>query len=317
LGALASVFLIRGGLLGFFFMVPLGVAGSFFGWKTAWTGALLAVFLNALAALGLSLFAGQGLGGFFSGAGYFSLMILAFAWLIAPPPGGPGFLRRAAWRLVLGALAGTAAGLVTLGADPGGVTRFQAELISSMALASAGADAVRRSLLEQELSPDRIALLLNTVQIRGGLLGSLMTVFFVNRRLSLAFTAFMRRRRGRPGPDASLGSFHVPARLIWVFSLSLGGIMLFRGLPLPETAAWNCFTVCALMYLAQGWGITRFFISRRPPGRRLILNIGIILVIFSPGINVIALGLLLLLGVAEHWAPLRVVRDRPPSTPAA
>jgi uncharacterized protein YybS (DUF2232 family) len=121
--------------------------------------------------------------------------------------------------------------------------------------------------------------------------------------------------------DTSLRTFHVPPRLIWVFSLSLGGILLFRvlGLSLPETAAWNCLVLCALMYLAQGLGIVRFFLSRRShaPGRRLFLTIGIILVVISPGINTIALGLLLLLGIAEQWAPLRVVRDRPPSTPAA
>jgi hypothetical protein len=45
---------------------------------------------------------------------------------------------------------------------------------------------------------------------------------------------------------------------------------------------------------------------------RLVLNIGIILVIFSPGLNVIALGLLVLLGVAEHWAPLRALGSRKP-----
>jgi hypothetical protein len=147
-----------------------------------------------------------------------------------------------------------------------------------------------------------------------------MVILFINRQLSLAFAAFMRLRRGRPEEgDRSLAAFHVPARRIWVFSLSLGAVLLFRvlGLGLPETLAWNCLTVCALMYLAQGFGITRFFLSRQTPGRRLLLNIGVILAIFSPGINAAALGLLLLLGVAEHWAPLRVARAGPPPTPAA
>jgi hypothetical protein len=248
-------------------------------------------------------------------------MALAFTWLVAPPAEGPGLFRiRAAYRLILGALAGAAAGMVfTLGDSAELFMRAQAELISSMAAASAGADAVRRSLLEQELSPDRLMALFHTVQVRGGLLGSMMAIFFINRQLSLAIAAFVRRRRGWRGKDASLVLFHVPARLIWVFSLSLGGILFFRllGLSLPETLAWNCVTFCVLMYLAQGFGIVRFLLSRRPPGRRLLLNIGIILVIFSPGINTIALGLLMLLGVAEHWAPLRVVHDRPPPTPAA
>ncbi|MDR2375533.1 MAG: hypothetical protein LBD96_03745 [Treponema sp.] len=322
LGALASVFLIRSGLLGILFMVPLGVVGFSFGRRTAWTGALLAVLFNTICALALSLFSGQFLAEFFSGVGYFFLMTLAFTWLVAPPREGPGILRiRAAYRLILGALAGALAGLgFTLGDSLDVFMQAQAELISSMAVASAGADAVRRSLLEQELSPERLMALFNTIQIRGGLLGSMMAIFFINRQLSLAFAAFMGRRQGhREGEDTSLMSFHVPARLIWVFSLSLGGILIsgVLGLSLPETLAWNCVTFCVLMYLAQGFGIVRFFLSRRPAGRRLLFSIGIILVIVSPGINTIALGLLILLGIAEHWAPLRVVRDRPPPTPVA
>jgi hypothetical protein len=314
------VFLVQSGFLGILFMVPLGFAGSFFGRKTAWTGALLAVLLNAFCTLGLSLLPGRNFDSFFAEIGFFFFMTLVFTWIIAPPPGGPDILRvRTAYRLILGALLGTAAGMVLIGDSARDFTRLQAELISSMAAASAGADAVRRSLLEQELSPERLIALFNTVQFRGGFLGSMMVVLFINRWFSLAFAAFSRRRQGRPeAADTSLISFHVPAGLIWVFSLSLGGILLFRilGLWLPETLAWNCLTVCVLMYLAQGFGILRFFLSRQTAGRRLLLNIGIIMVIFSPGINMIALGLLLLLGVAEHWAPLRAARDRPPPTPA-
>jgi hypothetical protein len=304
-------------------MVPLGFTGFFFGPGAARLGALLTVFLHALWTLGLSLLVEGGLAGFLPGTAFFLLVTLVFIWLVAPPLGVPKILRlRAAYRLILGALAGAGA-LYLWGdlAESDGFVRSQAELISAIATASVEADAVRRSLVEQELSPERILRLFKLVQARGGLEGSLMAVLFVNRQLSLALAAFVRRRRIDGAEDLSLRVFHVPHRLIWVFSLSLGGILLFRvlGLSLPETAAWNVLTLCVLMYLAQGLGILRFFISRqnRGPGRRLLLTIGIILVIVSPGINTIALGLLLLLGIAEHWAPLRVVRDRPPSTPAA
>ena len=318
-GALASVLLVRSGLLGILFMVPLGVVGLFFGRRTAWTGTLLAVLFDTVCTLGLSLFSGGAVAGLLPGLGYFALMAFAFAWLIAPPLGGPDFVRiRAAYRLILVSLAGAAAGAAFIRGDSQELfMRAQAELISSMAVASAGADAVRRSILEQELSPERLMALFTTVQVRGGLLGSMMLIFFINRQLSLALAAFIRRRRGCR-EDGGLVMFHVPARLVWVFSLSLGAILLFRvlGLSPAETAAWNCAMCCVLMYLAQGFGIMRFLLSRRPPGRRVLLSIGIILVIVSPGINVMALGLLILLGIAEHWAPLRVVRDRQPSTPA-
>jgi hypothetical protein len=74
------------------------------------------------------------------------------------------------------------------------------------------------------------------------------------------------------------------------------------------------------MYLAQGGGIVRHFLTRRlvSPGLRLLLNVAIILVVLSPGINVALLGGLILLGIAEHWAPLRALKQEgPPSTPAA
>jgi hypothetical protein len=311
---------MQSGLLSILFMASLGFLGCFFGRRTAWMGALLATLLNTLCTLGLSLFLGRDFALSLPGLGYFFLMTGAFTWLMAPPLTGLGIFRmRASYRLIAGALAGALAGMgfMTEDAGIGSMMRSQAELLSSMFTASAEADAVRYSLLEQELSPERIMQVFNMVQVRGGALGAFMLVFFINRQFSLGLAALIRRRQGGRAGDTSLTAFHVPAGLIWAFSLSLGGILLFRilGLSLPETAAWNGFTLCALMYLAQGWGIVRFFVSRRPAGR-LLLNIGIILVVFSPGINAVALGLLMLLGIAEHWAPFRVVRDRPPSTPA-
>jgi hypothetical protein len=192
-----------------------------------------------------------------------------------------------------------------------GFIRSQAELLSSLYVASAGGDAVRRSLLEQELSPERIIPVFNLILARGGVLASLMVVFFISRQFSLGLTALIRRRRFRDGGLSVTGpkNFHVPPLLIWIFSGSLAGILLFRiaGFAAPETVAWNLLIVCALMYLAQGLGILQTILGRRdlPVLLRIAINVGIILVAFSPGINMAALGLLMLLGIAEHWAPLR------------
>jgi hypothetical protein len=264
--------------------------------------------------------------------GFFSLSAGFFMWIVAPPSGGPDFLRvRAAYRLLAGALAGILA-FLGLGfifkdlAGFSGLVRSQAEALSSLYVASAGGDAVRRSILEQELSPDRIVAMFTVVLTRGGGIASCMVVLFANRQLSLGLTAFVRRRRARNhglqegvGPTASLRSFRAPSFLIWVLSGSLAGILLFRiaAFAAMETVAWNLLTMSALTYMAQGLGIVQFILGRRdlPVPLRLLLNIGIILVIFSPGLNAIALGLLALLGVAEHWVPLRA-QNRPSSTPA-
>jgi hypothetical protein len=327
------VFLVRSGFLSVFFLVPLGVMGVSFERRAAWGGAALAVLVNAACSLVLSVLAQQGFAGGFVDLGFFSLIVAFFMWLIAPPVGGPGFLRvRAAYRLLLGALAGSLAflGLGIFFRDLTGLSGFvrsQAQALSSLYVASAGGDAVRRSILEQELTPDRIVEVFNLVLIRGGGIASCMVVFFINRQLSLGAAAIVRRFRPRSeiqeggGPTASLRSFRAPLFLIWVLSGALAGILLFRvtALAVLEMAAWNLLTMGVLVYMAQGLGIVQFILGRRdlPVPLRLLLNIGIILVVFSPGLNAIALGLLALLGVAEHWVPLRVIKqDRPPSTPA-
>jgi hypothetical protein len=335
LSALGSLFLIRSGFLGVFFLVPLGFAASAFGRSAAWKGAFWAVLFNLVFVLGLVLFLGRGLAEFLPDLGYFFLMVLVFTWLMAPPAGGPRFFRpRAAYRLILGALA---AGLLGIGfvigdsAGFGALIRFQAELLSSVIVDSAGGDAVRRSFLEQELSPQRIIAVFNMVLIRGGVLASSMAVLFISRQFSLILGALAARRRGNgagesSGTVRSLRDFYVPPFFIWFFSLSLGGILVFRliGLSVPEILLWNLLTICGLVYLAQGFGIVQYFLSRRelPVFMRFLLNLGIILVILSPGINMAALALLVLLGIVEYWVPLRraggnVRNNRPPPTPAA
>lgn len=312
---MVSVFLLRSGFLTVLFLIPLGVVGFSFGRGTLWRGVLTAVVLNALCLLGLSLWVRRGLGGFLPDLGFYALMVAAFAWLTAPPTGGPAVFRiRASYRLILGAAAGALLGIGFTAVESAGLQSFirsQAELLSSLYVASAGGDAVRRSLLEQELSPDRIVSVFNLILVRGGALASMMVVFFVSRQFSLGLAALIRRRGFREGGLSVTGprDFHAPPVLIWAFSGSLAGILLFRiaGLTVPETVVWNLLIVCALMYLAQGWGILQTILSRRdmPALLRIVVNIGIILVVFSPGINMASLGLLILLGIVEHWIPLR------------
>jgi hypothetical protein len=320
LGALFSVFLLRSGLVTVFFLVPLGFVGCSFGRPAVWKAVGAACVLNALCGLGLTLWAGRGLGGLLPDLGYYLLMTAAFAWLVAPPAKGPGWLRiRASYRLILGAVAGALGGLWFMALESSGLQGFvrsQAELLSSLYVSSAGGDAARRSLLEQELSPERIIPVFNLILVRGGALASLMAVFFISRQFSLGLGILTRRP---PAAGVSTGGprdFHAPPFLIWAFSGSLGGILLFRiaGLGAPETVVWNLLVVCALMYLAQGLGILQVILGRRtmPAIPRIMLNIGIILVVFSPGINAAALGLLMLLGIVEHWVPLRARAARIP-----
>jgi hypothetical protein len=323
-----SVFLIRSGFLALLFLAPLGYAGFGFGRKTAWAAAACAWGFNALWSLGVLALVRRDFAEVLLDLGYFSLVTAAFTWLVAPPLGGPAFLRtRALYRLIAGALGAALLALALSRNNAtglGSLVRSQAEALSTLYVSSAGGDAVRRSLFEQELSPERIVAVFNVVLSRGGALASGVMVLFLNRQISLGLAALRRKRHPERGgealPAASLKGFRAPVFLIWPLSGALAAILLLRitGFGLAEVAAWNVLTLCALIYLAQGLGIVQFALGRRdlPVLLRLVLNIGIILVVFSPGINVIALGLLVLLGITEQWVPLRAPSNRPPSTPA-
>jgi hypothetical protein len=315
---------MRTGFLGFFFLVPLGFVAALWNTRTAWVSVVAAVFSHVLIGLGLSLIFPLVARDFLLDILYFGVMVSAFVWIIRPPEEGPGFLRiRTAWRLTLGAAAGMFLfmGIAVSAGENSGFAAFvraQSELLSSLSIASSGSDAARRSLLEQYLTPERIRALMTSLILRGGGLASCMLVFYISRSLTLFLAGLVRRGSTRPG----LREFQVPSWLIWALSLSLGSILLTRLVKwqVPEVVAWNILAVCALMYLAQGVGIARHFLTRRPisPGLRLFINIAVVFAVLSPGINVILFGGLILLGVAEHWAPLRVLKEEgPPSTPAA
>jgi hypothetical protein len=92
--------------------------------------------------------------------------------------------------------------------------------------------------------------------------------------------------------------------------------MVLRIPPL-EIGAWNILTLCAILYLAQGAGILLYFLGRlaMPPFLRFLTHFLIILVLFSPKINVFALGALAFLGIAENWVPFRALSNGSSSTP--
>jgi hypothetical protein len=107
---------------------------------------------------------------------------------------------------------------------------------------------------------------------------------------------------------------------VWILSFSLlavvGGLAL--GMAPLEIAGWNILALCAILYLAQGGGIAIFFLIRLSPALRFALNLGVLALILSPGVNAAFMGALILLGVAENWVPFRAPKPNgPPPTPGA
>jgi hypothetical protein len=244
---------------------------------------------------------------------YYTVMSVVFFWIMTPPAQGPGFLRvRTAYRLILGSLSGAVIFLVMVynsANSPGfsALIRSQAEMISSFYISSSGADAARRSFLESAVTPEMVLEILKLAAFRGGAVVSCLFLFFISRQISLSLAWMIRRVR--PAGQRGLQVFFAPPFLIWVLSFSLLAILLFRVLRIPfiETVAWNVLVICTMLFLAQGGGVALFMVSRRmmPPVMRILLNVLVIVLIFSPGINAFVLGGLVLLGIAENWVPFR------------
>jgi hypothetical protein len=324
--ALISVVLIRSGFLAFFFLVPLGYAAAVCTTTNALRALAAAIGFNIFIALGFGFFLHLSPLALTLDALYYTLLYLLFFWIMAPPERGPGLFRvRTAYRLLAGAVAGGLTFLFieyiilnTAGISP--LFRSQAEFLSSLLISSSGADAVRRSYVEQTLTPERLMELLRLGALRGGAAASSLFLFFISRQLAWSLAWILRRIRPLGPGSGSLRTFFVPPHTIWVFSFSLAAVLGSRisGLTLAETLSWNVLTLCTLLFLAQGGGIVLYTLSRRamPPLLRLFLNILVIALIFSPGINALALGILILLGIAENWVPFRAPKtDGSPSTP--
>jgi hypothetical protein len=318
-GAALSVGLVRNSFVGFLFLLPLGVVAYCHNPKTAWFAAAVSALGNALVCFVTGRFQSYQMLPW-ADMLYLTVALAAFAWITSPPERGGAFLRvPAAYRIVASAAAASLVLALCSARDDQGLRslfRSQAEMLASLYAGAAGADEVRRSLTEQYMTADAIMEILRSAALRGGMAASCVALFAVSRQLSLVAAALIRRKR----PGGSLALFHVRPGCIWALSLSLLAIVagLNFGIEPLEIAGWNILVLCGILYLAQGGGIAVFFLARLPPRMRFAVNLGIVALILSPGINAVFMGALLLLGIAENWAPLRALKPKgPPPTPEA
>ncbi|MDR1863898.1 MAG: YybS family protein [Treponema sp.] len=306
----------------FFFLAPLGFAAAGYNAKTGWAALFFAVAGNSLISLSLvlsnSLPWGEITWEFF----YFAVTASVFLWILSPFQGKGRFFRLPGIaRFVAGS---SVCALLVLGVlfhllDNEafyGYVKNQLEAIKSLYLSS-GSDVVQKAMLES-LTADFILETVKMTLTRGGALALCVFIFFANRHISLTLARVFRRRNRAGG----MRSFHAPFFLIWVFSSSLLLILASRaaGLGGGEILGWNILTLCCMLYFAQGLGIIQYFLTGPsvPPLRRLLLSGLVIILLLSFGINAIFLGLIILLGIAENWAPFRRPKiSGPPSTPGA
>ena len=315
---------MRTGFFMVFFLVPLGFCNMAFGAGTAWIGFIFAVISNLVLSVGSSLSYGAGLAGAGIEILYFTVFTLGFTWIMADNPSfiAPGIPRiRTVFRFVTASVAGalTFLGMIfTLGGEEGfsAIIRSQAEIISSAYIASSGADAAQRSFLERLFTPDRIIETFVMVIFRGGALFWAFFLFFFSRVSAFTLARLFRRKTGNSSGE--LIGFFVPHRTIWVLTFCLPAIIAFKAISLEiaEVTAWNLLSICVILFLAQGCGIVLFALARRPMSGIMRLFSGLLFVFLalSPGINILVMGALVLLGIAENWLPLRVNKQDMPAS---
>lgn len=298
-----SLFFMNTGFLSLFYLVPLGYAVMAYG--SFWLTFFAAAAFNAVFRIVTRLISGVGSGILWMEILYITVLFLGFIWIVG------GAQMRAAYRFVLASAAGSVVFLFYVNRPDSAFYAFL-ERMAAAVLFSEG-DAVRASVLQQMFTPEKLVELVKSVMFRGGALISTSFLFFINRQLSFSAVWIIKKQR----KDKGLTAFFAPSYTIWVLSCSLAIVLLSTQLRLRafEIIAWNVFAVCAIIFLAQGAGILLCILSRRSGGFRFFASILIIIAIFSPVLNTVAIAGLLLLGIMENWLPFRAPKEGQASTP--
>lgn len=99
-----------------------------------------------------------------------------------------------------------------------------------------------------------------------------------------------------------LRRFAMPQLFVWVFIVSLAGLMIaerFAVLPMAYIG-WNLFLISGLLYVLQGLGVILRLAQTRPLLRTMLPGL-LILGVLLPGLNLIFLGMLALFGISSIW----------------
>jgi hypothetical protein len=313
--AVSVVLLQMGGALTLLFLAPLGFVAFGYNGKSMWLTVLASVVLHGCVLIIVAVFvthkdiAVYDWEAFAWNCGFIALTFGIFAWIIAPPFRG----LNGAYRFIIGAL--VLFGVLALNFyQIAGIGGFQSLMTSqvriiSTLMADLGFSAVSQTDLEAMVTTSL------TVAIRGGGIACMIFFFFINRQVGVTLSAIFRKVK----PHSGVVTFYTPAYLVWILSFSLLVVLVFTRakLTIAEIIAWNVVAVCAVLYLAQGLGIVFYFLGRPAHSAftRLALSFFLVVMLMSPGINMVALGAVLLLGIAENWVPFRAPANGSSSTP--
>jgi len=305
--AFLSVVFSKLGFLSLLFLAPVGYAVLVC--NSPWLPFLSAASVNAVFIIILRLFLSGSPGNIPLEILYFTALFMGFAWIM-----GGGHLR-GAYRFVLASAAVTVVFLIYINSSGSGFYAGLNEMsqMLTQVLNSTNVDSARRSLLQQMITPDRVQEIVEIFLLRGGALASVSFVFFINRQVSISIVSIIKKQR----KDRGLMEFFAPPVTIQVLSGALAVILLTRmfRVQVLEIIAWNILVICAIIFFAQGAGILLHFLARRSYLFRFFVIVLVVMAVLSPGLNMIAVSAILLLGIAETWLPLRAPKKGPASTP--
>jgi hypothetical protein len=319
-GALLCLFFIRSGFLVFLFLLPLGFIGYGWGPKTLWAGLGFAVLGNCVLCLGMGLIAGIPAGSLLWDILYFTTMGTAFAWIILPFDESSSRMP-GAYRLALGSALCTLV-FIALFFRSIDNESFYEGMGNQLALILSLYQPASTDAAQNSQNIEAIFELMKNIIIRGGALFSAVMLLFINRQISI----LLIRLFGGPRRANIFLNFYAHQKLLWVLAaaallIPVTSLLSWTGLGI---ILWNIITLCVMMYLAQGLGIIIFFASKKefPAFLRFLLPIVIVVLVFSPGVNAVLLGIIALLGIVENWVSFRPLKIRslpeasgPSSTP--
>jgi hypothetical protein len=294
-----SLLFMKTGFLSLVYLVPLG-------YVIIVSGSYMPVFITAAAAnivivIFKSLFNHVSLGNVPVEILYSTTVLFGFTWIMG------GKKMRTAYRFVIASSVCAVLSLIILNSP--GFAFFEVFEQSAKELFGVYADPevhIKNPLFAQTFTPQRLTELVKIFLFRGGALISMLFLFFINRQIAVSIASMIKRQRIEHG----LTAFYAPVNTIWALSGALAVIILtgiFK-IEILKILAWNLFVGCVIIFMAQGVGILMYLMSLRSGAFRLIINVLIIVVLFSP-LNLFAFAALILLGIIDNWHPFRITKN--------
>jgi hypothetical protein len=124
----------------------------------------------------------------------------------------------------------------------------------------------------------------------------------------------MRARADRSVFTRRVLGFRLADICVWPFLLSWAGVLAGFMVKFPPIGyvSWNCAIVLSALFGFQGYAIIRYWIARifKEERSRVLVGGLLIMVLFIPGLNVLPLVLIPLLGVSEIWIDYRFEERR-------